>query len=82
MSVDRCICTGRSFAELRDLASRNGWTLGQLQDATECGRGCGLCEHYVAVVLATGRTSLPLLTPEQARRIVEACSADRSNNDW
>ena len=56
--MTRCVCHQRTFAELRDLAKREGWTtVGEISLATNCGLGCGSCRPYLAAMLDTGATS-------------------------
>ena len=57
MSVTRCVCFRRTFAELLPLARANGWTdVAQVTMATGCGSGCGGCRRYLAAMLTTGAT--------------------------
>lgn len=86
MPVTRCICHDITFAELRalsqQLAAPEGslpsrpidasHTLEALQARTSCGTGCGTCIPYIKVMLKTGHTSLPVLTPQQIQRILES----------
>lgn len=60
--VDRCVCHEQTFADLLAVAHRSGAsTVDELQLEVDFGRGCGSCRAYVALVLATGCTSLPVL---------------------
>lgn len=70
--VRYCVCTDQSFAELRQIASERGLGLEQLKQATGCCGGCGTCEPYVRLMLTTGRTSFPVLSPIQCRTIMAA----------
>jgi len=70
MHVDRCVCHDISFAELKAIAERDGLDFTGLRARTGCGRGCGLCEPYVRLMLRTGRTSFPVLSPDEAARIM------------
>lgn len=55
--IDRCVCFGRSFAELHAIAVRTHCrTLEELQEETEFGLSCRLCNPYVRRMLATGET--------------------------
>lgn len=62
MTIDRCICHGRRFADLAPVARASGAsTVGALQEAArdagrDFGRGCGLCHAYVRRMLRTGET--------------------------
>jgi bacterioferritin-associated ferredoxin len=67
--VDRCVCHGVTFRELRRIAERDGADLTELARLTGCTTSCGLCRPYIEVVLATGRTELPVMTVEQCRRL-------------
>lgn len=71
MTVDRCVCREKSFAELKSLAEREGLDFESLRDRTGCGASCGLCEPYVRLMLRSGRTSFPLLSEGEARRVCE-----------
>jgi bacterioferritin-associated ferredoxin len=56
MHIDRCICTGRTFADLREQAQREGLDLdGVMALAGEKGTRCGLCRPYLRRTLTTGR---------------------------
>ena len=66
--VDRCVCCERTFTELLEVARSCGAeTVEDLQRSVEFGTGCGTCVPYVRIVLATGRTTLPLLDPAPQR---------------
>lgn len=65
--VDRCLCAGVTFEEFKRRAEKTGASLPELQKATGCGMGCGLCRPYLSLVLKTGRTRLPVLSPAQLR---------------
>ena len=57
MTIDRCLCFGRPFAELADVAAETGaTTVAELQRHAEFGLRCGLCHPYVRRMLRTGRT--------------------------
>jgi len=70
MHVDRCICHDVTFAELKVMSEREGLDLAGLRARTGCGSGCGLCEPYIRRMLETGITRLPLLSPQEAARIM------------
>jgi bacterioferritin-associated ferredoxin len=55
MNVDRCVCRGCTFAELKRLHDA-GADLTALQRQTGCGTSCGLCMPYIRLMLRTGRT--------------------------
>jgi bacterioferritin-associated ferredoxin len=53
--VDRCVCLGRTFAELRAEAAAAGLhTVDELQRRVPVGTRCGLCLPYVRRMLAGG----------------------------
>jgi len=62
VTIDRCVCHGRRFAELAPVARASGArTVGALQEAArdagrDFGRGCGLCHPYVRRMMRTGET--------------------------
>ena len=68
--VDRCVCHEVTLRELKQIADRDGATLADLARRTGCTTSCGLCRPYIQVMLATGRTELPVMTEEECRRIV------------
>jgi hypothetical protein len=56
--VDRCVCFRRPFVELLAIAQESGArTLDELQEETEFGLACRLCNPYVRRMLVTGETS-------------------------
>ncbi len=69
MPIDRCYCREILFKELLARAERDGLDADALVEATGAGTGCGLCRSYMRVVLATGRTSLPVLSEEDVERL-------------
>jgi len=69
MPIDRCYCRETPFTELLALARRDGLDVQGLAEATGAGAGCGLCRRYLRVVLATGRTSLPVLSDADVERL-------------
>ncbi|MCU0689224.1 MAG: hypothetical protein MUE97_05740 [Phycisphaerales bacterium] len=72
--VDRCICYNVPFSEVASLA-KSGQSFDAISETTGCCQGCGMCEPYVRVVIATGRVSLPVLTRAQADVIVSQAEA-------
>jgi hypothetical protein len=55
--VDRCVCFDRSFDELSAIARTCGATsLEALQEETEFGLACRICNPYVRRMLRTGQT--------------------------
>ncbi|MEL6739718.1 MAG: hypothetical protein AAFP26_03580 [Planctomycetota bacterium] len=80
MTVDRCICHGVTLTELKGLADRFKRTdpqcatsevmlRHQLTMETNCGGSCGLCDPYIKLMLRTGETEIPLLTPAEWDRL-------------
>ena len=58
MSVTRCVCHRRTFAELKSLADGNRWqTVAEISLETSCGLGCGSCRPYLQAMLDTGATA-------------------------
>lgn len=70
MSVTHCVCHNLSLEELKVLAARGGLDFEGLKAASKCSTGCGLCEPYVRLMLATGRTRFPVLSKAEIERIV------------
>ena len=66
MQIDHCVCTNLSFAQLRDLARRQGLTFDQLADCTGASRGCGMCRPYLRRALHTGQTVFHQILPDDA----------------
>lgn len=56
LRIDRCICTGLTFAELHAHAQTHGLDREQLACRTGASQGCGRCEPYLERTLATGQT--------------------------
>lgn len=64
--VHRCVCHGRTFAELKRLAAERGIaTVEELGAATGCGTGCGLCRPYLARMLATGEIEFAVMKDDR-----------------
>jgi bacterioferritin-associated ferredoxin len=58
MTVDRCVCTGKTFVELKKIAEEKGsQTVDDLRRHVVFGTGCQLCLPYVDGVIRTGETS-------------------------
>lgn len=77
MAVDRCVCHDITFAELLRRARDAELTFEELQARTGCATGCALCEPYIRLALATGRSTFPVLDEEGMKRIRRA--AERSS---
>ena len=56
MNIDRCICTGITFAQALEQGTRKGWGLEELRRELGVGGNCGLCRPYLKRALATGET--------------------------
>ncbi len=57
MLIDRCLCLGVTFRQLKEQADRTAHTrLEDLQVVMPFGTGCGLCKPYVREMLRTGVT--------------------------
>ena len=58
MRIARCLCFGRPFAELADVAAATGAaTVAELQEHVRFGQKCRLCRPYVRRMLRTGQTT-------------------------
>ena len=68
--VERCVCHNISFAELKRIATRERIGVEELSRRTGCGTTCATCRPYIAVVLATGRTELPVMSEGECARVV------------
>lgn len=57
LTIDRCLCFGKPFADLADVAAETGAaTVPDLQEHALFGRKCALCHPYVRRMLRTGQT--------------------------
>ena len=66
MTVDRCLCFGRTFAELADVAAETGAaTVSELQAHALFGRKCALCHPYVRRMLRTGQTAFHAVVTDE-----------------
>lgn len=55
--VDRCVCFARPFDELLAIARSTGaTTFEELQEETQFGLACRICNPYVRRMLRTGET--------------------------
>ncbi len=60
--VDRCVCFNRSFVDLATVARATGAsTLEVLQEETEFGLACRICNPYIRRMLRTGETTFSVL---------------------
>jgi bacterioferritin-associated ferredoxin len=62
--VDRCLCTGRTFADLVEEAREEGWSLDELARATGASASCGLCRPYLKRAMRTGEVVFTELLSE------------------
>lgn len=53
--IDRCVCTGQSFAALLKVARSQDLGLNALAKQTGACEQCGLCRQYLARTLQTGQ---------------------------
>jgi bacterioferritin-associated ferredoxin len=67
--IDRCVCTGLSFAALLRAAQSSDWSLEQLQCHTGAGESCGMCRPYLREAMRTGQTVFHQL-------LIEDCDED------
>lgn len=57
LSIDRCFCFSKRFAELKDVAAQTGAaTVPELQAHALFGQNCQLCHPYTRRMLRTGQT--------------------------
>jgi bacterioferritin-associated ferredoxin len=55
--IAKCLCFGRSFDELKQIAARNEvQSVESLQEHVQFGLNCMLCHPYVRRMLRTGQT--------------------------
>jgi bacterioferritin-associated ferredoxin len=71
MPVDRCVCHQVRFSRLLEVASEVGRDFDALARTTNCGSGCGMCVPYIRLMLMTGKTSLPVMKPEDIKRMLQ-----------
>lgn len=79
MAIDRCYCREVMFTRLKNLAAQHGAGVERLSALTGAGTGCGLCVPYIRVMLATGRTELPVLSDVEVRRLCTPASGSGGN---
>ena len=64
MRIDRCICTRRTFSDLRAQAVAAEWDCDELMRETTAGRNCTMCAPYVRRACRTGQVVFhEILTP-------------------
>jgi hypothetical protein len=64
--VDRCVCFDRSFVELLQVADATGaTTVEALQEETDFGLACRICNPYVRRMLQTRETTFSELLVDE-----------------
>lgn len=53
--IDRCVCTGQTFATLCQRAKGSGWTFEQTCEQTDASQHCTMCRPYLRAALKTGQ---------------------------
>jgi bacterioferritin-associated ferredoxin len=76
MPIDRCVCRQIPFETLREIAAEESLGVEALLDSTGCGSSCGLCVPYIHAMLATGRTSFPVMSPRELERLCKGGAAN------
>ena len=72
LCIDRCLCFGRTFADLAEVAAATGAaTVPELQQHVAFGQKCGLCRPYVRRMLRTGQTVFARVITEADEREAE-----------
>jgi hypothetical protein len=64
--IDRCVCTGQSFATLCERAQANGWTFEQTCMQSNASRHCGMCRPYLQAAMRTGQVVFSEILWEEA----------------
>lgn len=54
--IDRCVCTGRLFAELIETARAGGMSAEQVALSSGASACCGMCRPYLRRACRTGQT--------------------------
>ena len=54
LTINRCLCEKKRFADVVPGARAAGWSLLELMRQTGCGTHCGLCRPYLRRALKTG----------------------------
>jgi bacterioferritin-associated ferredoxin len=65
LCIDRCLCENKPFAELLEVASREGLGLSVLAEREGCGTHCGWCVAYLRRGLRTGESSFAVLLAKE-----------------
>lgn len=67
MTIDRCSCYGKTFAELKAVAEATGArSVEALQEHVTFGQNCRLCHPYVRRMLETGETVFHEIIEEES----------------
>lgn len=66
-AVTRCVCRDVPFTRIAALHRDQGLDFDAIRARTGCCTGCSMCEPYVRLTIATGRTSHPILDAKAAR---------------
>ena len=64
--IDRCVCENKPFAQLLDVARRDGLDLPALAEREGCGTHCGWCVAYLRRAFVTGETSFGELLAKES----------------
>ena len=75
MRIDRCVCTGVSFAGLLKMARQKGLSVEALGQRTGAGEGCGTCRPYLRRMLRTGQCVFH-------EPLTEGDEPDPQRDDW
>lgn len=66
MTIDRCYCFDKTFAELAEVADQTGAeTVSELQAHVTFGQKCQLCHPYTRRMLRTGETVFHEIVTEE-----------------
>ena len=63
--IDRCYCEKKRFADLVEIARREGLDLQGLARREGCGTHCGWCVAYLRRALETGQVEFTELLPKE-----------------
>jgi len=66
-AVTRCVCRDVPFTRVAALHAE-GLDFDAIRARTGCCTGCSMCEPYVRLTIATGRTSHPILDSKDLRK--------------